>query len=92
MNREKGATMTPPVAMLKDTTVLDACEEAGGVLRVSAPGYGTYDLVRCDPALQEEPLSESDIASLKSGIADLESGRYMSMDDFLAEIRAEYGL
>ena len=84
--------MTPPVATMKASDLLEACNNAGGVLPIDAPGYGTYRLVRDDAKPQKQQLSESDIASLKRGIDDFEQGRYSDAFEFLHEIRAEYGL
>lgn len=85
--------MTPPVAQLIESGLLDACDEAGGTYRFSVPGRGDYELVRTgQDAETEEHLSESDIASLKQGIADFENGNYSDAFEFLSEIRREYGL
>lgn len=85
--------MTPPVDQLMKSGLLDACDEAGGTYRFSVPGRGDYELVRTgQDAETEEHLSESDIASLKQGIADFENGNYSDAFEFLSEIRREYGL
>lgn len=84
--------MTPPVATMKVSELLEACSDAGGMLPVDAPGYGTYRLVRDNPVPQEQPLSESDVASLKRGVEDFEQGRYSDADELVAKMRAKYGL
>lgn len=84
--------MTPPVATMKVSELLEACNDAGGMLPVDAPGYGTFRLVRDNPVPQEQPLSESDVASLKRGVEDFEQGRYSDADELVAKMRAKYGL
>lgn len=84
--------MTPPIASMKVSQLLEACDKAGGMLPVEAPGYGTYHLIRDEPTPQEQPLSESDIASLKHGIDDIEHGRSIDADELVAKMRAKYGL
>ena len=84
--------MTPPVATMKVSELLEACDKAGGTLPVEVPGYGTYQLIRSEPAPQEQPLSDADIASLKHGIADIENGRCTDADELVAKMRAKYGL
>ena len=61
-------------------------------MSVSAPGYGTFELIRTGPAPEEQPLSDSDIASLKDGIADIENGRYIEASALVEKLRAKYGL
>lgn len=84
--------MTPPVASMKVSQLLEACNEAGGMIPVEAPGYGTYHLVRDEPIPHEQSLSESDFASLKRGIDDIEHGRSIDADGLVAKMRAKYGL
>lgn len=85
--------MTPPVTMLKDTEALDACEAAGGSLRVSAPGYGDFVLVSSNAASPPEPsLSAADAASLRQGLADFQNSDYIEASELVAKMRAKYGL
>ena len=84
--------MTPPVATMKVSELVEACDKAGGTLPVEVPGHGTYQLIRSTPAPQEQPLSDADIASLKRGIEDVEHGRFIDADELVAKMKAKYGL
>lgn len=83
--------MAPPVATMKVSELFEACNNAGGVLPVDVPGYGTFHLVRDDSEPQEQRLSESDIVSLKHGIEGFEQDRYSAADELVAKMRAKYG-
>ena len=86
--------MVPPMAVIKDDEVFDAFEAAQEpVLTISKPGRRTLAVIDASAgACQEEPLSESDVASLKSGIADFEDGRYIEATVLVEKLRAKYGL
>ena len=85
--------MSPQV--VKESTINDivkAYERARGPFEIVRDGGDVFIVMRASDMSEEASMSPADIASLRTGYAEVQRGEILDFDDAISRIELRYGL